>query len=130
MTTESGATPRPRVSRRARRYLAAAGLMAGVLAANVMISLVLIRTTAPRVVAFDMKQTVDAFFDRAGRQKLTEPEMKQLSDRFNLALEASLQAYQRQHHVQILVAGAVVQPAPDITVQIQREIAGRMKVAP
>lgn len=130
MTTETDVAPRRRVSRRTRRYLTAAGLMAAILAANVMISLVLIRTTAPRVVAFDMKQTVDAFFDRAGQQKLTEPEMKQLSDRFNTALEASLQAYQRQHHVQILVAGAVVQPAPDITVQIQRDIAGRMKVAP
>jgi conjugal transfer pilin signal peptidase TrbI len=130
MTTEANVAPRRRISHHTRRYIVTTGLMAGMLAANVMISLVLIRTTAPRVVAFDMKQTVDAFFDRAGQQKLTEPEMKQLSARFNAALEASLQTYQRQHHVQILVVGAVVQPAPDITVQIQRDIAGRMKVAP
>ncbi|MBP3113208.1 conjugal transfer protein TrbI, partial [Klebsiella quasipneumoniae] len=50
-----------------------------------------------------------------------------LSDRFNDALEKSLAEYQQQHHVVILVSPAVVQGAPDVTRNIQHDIARRMK---
>ncbi|VCY54464.1 hypothetical protein BANRA_05301 [Klebsiella pneumoniae] len=67
----------------------------------------------PRVVAFDMKKTLDSFMDSVSQKQLTEAQSKALSDRFNDALEKSLAEYQQQHHVVILVSPAVVQGAPD-----------------
>ena len=81
----------------------------------------------PVVVAFNMKSTVDAFFDSAGRRSLDEAQTKALSDRFNASLEASLRDWQVRHRALILVAPAVVQGAPDITREIQTDVARRMK---
>ncbi|HCT0716660.1 TPA: TrbI F-type domain-containing protein, partial [Escherichia coli] len=50
--------------------------------------------------------------------------------RFNTALEASLQVWQQKHHAVILVSPAVVQGAPDITREIQQDIARRMRAEP
>lgn len=61
------------------------------------------------------------------QKQLTEAQSKALSDRFNDALEKSLAEYQQQHHVVILVSPAVVQGAPDVTRNIQHDIARRMK---
>lgn len=85
--------------------------------------------TTPRVVAFDMKTTLDSFMDSVSQKQLTEAQSKALSDRFNDALERSLAGYQRQQHVLILVSPAVVQGAPDVTRKIQADIARRMKGA-
>lgn len=85
--------------------------------------------TTPRVVAFDMKTTLDSFMDSVSQKLLTEAQSKALSDRFNDALERSLADYQRQQHVLILVSPAVVQGAPDVTRKIQADIARRMKGA-
>ena len=78
----------------------------------------------------NMKQTVDAFFDSASQKQLSEAQSKALSARFNTALEASLQAWQQKHHAVILVSPAVVQGAPDITREIQQDIARRMRAEP
>lgn len=80
--------------------------------------------------AFNMKQTVDAFFDSASQKQLSEAQSKALSARFNTALEASLQAWQQKHHAVILVSPAVVQGVPDITREIQQDIARRMRAEP
>ena len=83
--------------------------------------------TTPRVVAFDMKKTLDSFMDSVSQKQLSEAQSKALSERFNSALEQSLADYQQQHHVLILVSPAVVQGAPDVTRKIQTDIARRMK---
>lgn len=123
-TTPTVITPTPRSRRRA--LLIAAGVV-GLLLANGLISYAMTRVTAPRAVAFDMKRTVDAFFDSASQKKLSEEQTKALSNRFNSALEGSLLTYQQRHHVLILVAPAVVQGAPDVTRDIQQDIARRMR---
>ncbi|EEI1116398.1 TPA: type-F conjugative transfer system protein TrbI, partial [Salmonella enterica subsp. enterica serovar Typhimurium] len=64
----------------------------GMVVLNAAISYGIVRLNTPVTVAFNMKQTVDAFFDSAGQKKLTEAQSKALSGRFNAALEASLQA--------------------------------------
>lgn len=64
--------------------------LAGVLAINMVISYGIVRLNAPVTVAFNMKQTVDAFFDSASQKQLSEAQSKALSARFNTALEASL----------------------------------------
>lgn len=105
-------------------------LIAGTLLCSAGISYLTSRLTAPVVVAFNMKSTVDAFFDSASRKSLDEAQTKALSDRFNAALEASLKNWQEHHRGLILVSPAVVQGAPDITRDIQKEVARRMKAEP
>lgn len=117
--------PEPLRSRR-RALLIGAGVV-GVLLANGLVSYAITRVTAPRAVAFDMKRTVDAFFDSASQKKLSEEQTKALSNRFNTALEGSLLTYQQRHHVLILVSPAVVLGAPDVTRDIQQDIARRMR---
>ncbi|EFC9361746.1 type-F conjugative transfer system protein TrbI [Escherichia coli] len=104
--------------------------LAGVLAINMVISYGIVRLNTPVTVAFNMKQTVDAFFDSASQKKLSEAQSKVLADRFNAALEASLQTWQQKHYAVILVSPAVVQGAPDITREIQQDIARRMRAEP
>ena len=97
------------------------------LATNVFLTRVVLEYTTPRVVAFDMKKTLDSFMDSVSQKQLSEAQSKALSERFNSALEQSLADYQLQHHVLILVSPAVVQGAPDVTRTIQTDIARRMK---
>lgn len=114
-------------SRTFRRVLVITALVVFTLACNVMLTRVMLAYTTPRVVAFDMKKTLDNFMDSVSQKQLTEAQSKALSDRFNDALEKSLAEYQQQHHVVILVSPAVVQGAPDVTRNIQHDIARRMK---
>lgn len=105
-------------------------LIAGTLLASAAISYVTCRISTPAVAAFNMKGTIDAFFDSVSRKSLDEAQSKALSERFNNALETSLRDWQQRHHALILVAPAVVQGAPDITREIQRDVAHRMKDVP
>ncbi|MGX9334397.1 type-F conjugative transfer system protein TrbI (plasmid) [Klebsiella grimontii] len=110
-----------------RRSLTVIALMGTILATNVFITRLVLAHTAPRVVAFDMKKTLDSFMDSVSQKPLSEAQSKALSDRFNDALEQSLADYQKTNHVLILVSPAVVQGAPDVTRKIQTDIATRMK---
>ena len=110
-----------------RRVSVIVALVLFTLATNVFLTRVVLEYTTPRVVAFDMKKTLDSFMDSVSQKQLTEAQSKALSDRFNDALEKSLAEYQQQHHVVILVSPAVVQGAPDVTRNIQHDIARRMK---
>ena len=114
-------------SRTFRRVLVITALVVFTLACNVMLTRVMLAYTTPRVVAFDMKKTLDNFMDSVSQKPLTEAQSKVLSDRFNEALEKSLADYQQQHHVLILVSPAVAQGASDVTRTIQHDIARRMK---
>ncbi|HDT2025669.1 TPA: type-F conjugative transfer system protein TrbI [Klebsiella variicola subsp. variicola] len=110
-----------------RRISVIVALVLFVLATSAFLSRVVLEYSTPRVVAFDMKKTLDSFMDSVSQKQLTEAQSKALSDRFNDALEKSLAEYQQQHHVVILVSPAVVQGAPDVTRNIQHDIARRMK---
>mgnify|MGYP000112640855 CR=1 FL=1 len=77
-----------------KHVLINAALIAGTLAAGAGISWLVCQLNRPVVVAFNMKSTVDAFFDSAGRRSLDEAQTKALSDRFNASLEASLRDWQ------------------------------------
>ena len=112
-----------------RRSLTVIALVGTILATNVFITRLVLAHTAPRVVAFDMKKTLDSFMDSVSQKPLSEAQSKALSDRFNAALEQSLADYQKTNHVLILVSPAVVKGAPDVTRKIQTDIATRMKGA-
>ncbi|EGD0164411.1 type-F conjugative transfer system protein TrbI [Escherichia coli] len=115
--------------RRSHWWWTVPGCLAMVLL-NAAVSYGIVRLNTPVTVAFNMKQTVDAFFDSASQKKLSEAQSKALADSFNAALEASLQTWQQKHHAVILVSPAVVQGAPDITRAIQQDIARRMRAEP
>ena len=110
-----------------RRIPVIVALVLFALATSAFLSRMVLEYSTPRVVAFDMKKTLDSFMDSVSQKRLTEAQSKALSDRFNDALEKSLAEYQQQHHVVILVSPAVVQGAPDVTRNIQHDIARRMK---
>ena len=110
-----------------RRIPVIVALVLFALATSAFLSRVVLDYSTPRGVAFDMKKTLDSFMDSVSQKQLTEAQSKALSDRFNDALEKSLAEYQQQHHVVILVSPAVVQGAPDVTRNIQHDIARRMK---
>lgn len=110
-----------------RRIPVIVALVLFALATSAFLSRMVLEYSTPRVVAFDMKKTLDSFMDSVSQKQLTEAQSKALSDRFNDALEKSLAEYQQQHHVVILVSPAVVQGAPDVTRNIQHDIARRMK---
>lgn len=110
-----------------KRMLITASLIAGTLLASAGVSWLTCRLSMPVVAAFNMKSTVDAFFDSASRRSLDEAQTKALSERFNASLEASLRDWQVRHRGLILVSPAVVQGAPDITREIQTDVARRMK---
>lgn len=74
--------------RRSHWWWTVPGCLAMVLL-NAAVSYGIVRLNAPVTVAFNMKQTVDAFFDRASQKQLSEAQSKALSARFNTALEAS-----------------------------------------
>lgn len=80
--------------RRSHWWWTVPGCLAMVLL-NAAVSYGIVRLNAPVTVAFNMKQTVDAFFDSASQKQLSEAQSKALSARFNTALEASLQAWQQ-----------------------------------
>ena len=110
-----------------RRIPVIVALVLFALATGEFVWRMVLEDSTPRVVAFDMKKTLDSFMDSVSQKQLTEAQSKALSDRFNDALEKSLAEYQQQHHVVILVSPAVVQGAPDVTRNIQHDIARRMK---
>ncbi len=110
-----------------RRIPVIVALVLFALATSAFLSRMVLEYSTPRVVAFDMKKTLDSFMDSVSQKQLTEAQSKALSDRFNDALEKSLAEYQQQHHVVILVSPAVVQGAPDVTRNIQHDIARRLK---
>mgnify|MGYP000868026538 FL=1 len=110
-----------------RRALITGGLMVAILAANAVVTRIMIAHSTPRVVAFDIKKTLYNFMHSVSRKQLTESQSKALSDRFNDALEKSLDDWQQKNHVLILVSPAVVNGAPDVTLSIQRDIAKRMQ---
>ena len=110
-----------------RRIPVIVALVLFALATSAFLSRMVLEYSTPRVVAFDMKKTLDSFMGSVRQKQLSEAQSKALSERFNSALEQSLADYQLQHHVLILVSPAVVQGAPDVTRTIQTDIARRMK---
>ena len=110
-----------------RRSLVLILLVSLVLTISAGMTRLMLTYTTPRVVAFNMKKTLDSFMDSVSQKPLSEAQSKALSDRFNEALEQSLADYQKTNHVLILVSPAVVQGAPDVTRKIQTDIATRMK---
>ncbi|EHO9417897.1 type-F conjugative transfer system protein TrbI [Salmonella enterica] len=84
-----------------------------------------IKLTAPEIVVFDMKGTIDLFMQQSAQLQLDEDKAKALTSRFNTAMSDSLNEWQTSHNAIILVKPAAVSPLPDITTEIRSDIASR-----
>ncbi|PVZ84213.1 type-F conjugative transfer system protein TrbI [Serratia sp. S1B] len=98
-----------------------------IIAINALVCRWIVLSQRPVVVMFDMKSTVDAFFESASKQTLSEEQNKALTERFTDALDETLTEYQQTHRALILVAPAVVGGASDVTLDIQKNVAKRMR---
>lgn len=85
------------------------------------------KAVTPDVVVFDMKGTVDLFIQQSSQMKLDETKAGVLTARFNTALNDSLRDWQADHEAIVLVKPAVISTQPDITAEIQADIARRMQ---
>lgn len=83
--------------------------------------------SVPAPVSFDMRKTVDTFTEQTADRKLSDVDKDRVVARFNDALTASLTAWAETHHRPVLVKAAVVSGVDDITADIQRDIARRMR---
>ncbi len=93
------------------------------------ISALVASAARPATVVFDMKGTIDAFRQQSALNPLTKEAAEVLTNRFSNALNNSLSDWQQHHSALILVKGAVVNGAEDITPEIQADIARQMKEA-
>ena len=104
------------------------GLLAIVaLLAMTGVAYVTTKAVTPDVVVFDMKGTVDLFIQQSSHMKLDEAKAGVLTARFNTALSDSLRDWQAVHEAIVLVKPAVISTQPDITAEIQADIARRMQ---
>ncbi|WP_162825121.1 TrbI F-type domain-containing protein, partial [Klebsiella pneumoniae] len=62
-----------------RRVSVIVALVLFTLATNVFLTRVVLEYTTPRVVAFDMKKTLDSFMDSVSQKQLSEAQSKALS---------------------------------------------------
>ncbi|MBP2200578.1 type-F conjugative transfer system protein TrbI [Pantoea cypripedii] len=107
-----------------------AALTTVVIVLSAGISALVARAMQPAYVVFDMKGTLDTFRQQTAQTPLTQDAQAALTTRFGTALNASLTGWQAEHGGVILVKGAVVSGAPDITPEIQADIARQMQGAP
>lgn len=114
--------------RRRRVYLAACVVLVLMLSAG--ISVLVTTMMQPAYVVFDMKGTIDTFRQQTAQSSLTKEALEALTKRFGASLDASLTHWQATHGGIILVKGAVVSGAVDITPEIQADIARQMQGAP
>lgn len=115
-----------RSRRRRRCIIPVACVTAFILLMNAGISLLLVQWRQPETASFDMTGTVNRFMSQLAGQHLSDDAVKATTARFNAALEASLTDWQQHHGGLILVSPAVVGGAPDITDDIQADVAQRM----
>jgi conjugal transfer pilin signal peptidase TrbI len=93
---------------------------------NTSVTLLVNQWLAPKTVTFDMKGTIDNFMTQMTARTLSEDTTNALTHRFNEALMGSLEEYQHNHRVIVLVSSAVVSGAEDVTEDIQTVIAQKM----
>ncbi|MFB4362952.1 type-F conjugative transfer system protein TrbI [Pantoea sp. BS_8] len=112
-----------------RRFLVISLAVLLLLGLNAGISMLVSASYQQETVEFDMKGTIDTFKQQSSQAQLTKETAEVLTRRFSSALESSLNAWRQKHGGIILVKGAVVSGAQDITPEIQSDIARQMQGA-
>lgn len=87
-------------------------------------------TRPPSLALFDTKETLQVFSRQLSQSALTEAEKQALSTRFAKALEASIQEYSDSHRVILVNPSAITTSLPNVTQDVQKLIAEKMKKDP
>lgn len=113
-------------SKRRRCIIPVACVTGFIVLMNAGISLLLYQWQHIDTVSFDMTGTVNSFMAQLAEKQMSDEQVNAATVRFNTALRSVLTDWQRQHSAVILVAPAVVGGTPDITTEIQEQVAERM----
>lgn len=106
---------------------------AALLMALLSIGLILISTTfviqtrPPQTVVFDLKGTLDSYQEKLLEAGLSDSKHKNQLAQFDRRLRRILGEYAHTHHLTIVVPGAVISGAPDMTTMLQRHVIEEMK---
>jgi len=84
------------------------------------------RDQPKKLVIFDLKGTMNLFFSQVKANHLSDEKMLSTTKQFTDALDSSVKEYSDRHHVVVLVSGAVISGAEDITKILQSDIASKM----
>lgn len=79
-------------------------------------------TREPRVVEYDINETVASFHQSIGQSDLTEEQREQEINRFTQTLDDVVREYAVDNHVVVLVSPAVVSGAVNVTKEIQQSL--------
>lgn len=82
---------------------------------------------SPKIVTFDEKGTIQAFVRQISIQGNVSSNKKEITHRFKLALQGAVNQYIAKNEAVILKPSGVVGGAKDITPDIQRLIASKMR---
>ena len=82
--------------------------------------------TQRKIVTFDIKGTINLFLSQTRGSELNEEQIKNLTIKFNDALDSTVKSYSQNNDVLILVKPSVVYGAEDITNEIQHLISEKM----
>lgn len=83
--------------------------------------------TPPQTVVFNIEQTLDSYQNKLIEAKLSDDEHRKQLAAFDAALRQFLYDYAAQHHLVIVVPGAAIAGAPDMTTALQHQLIQRMK---
>lgn len=110
-----------------KKHLPPLLLTAGLLIATYV---VITFTAPPTIVVFDIEQTLDRYQDKLLEAKVSDSEHAHRLAAFDQALRRILDEYAQQHHLTIVVPGAVISGAPDMTDILQRHVIEELKKTP
>ena len=95
-------------------------IMAGLL-------MVLVKTPPPQTVIFDIEQTLDSYQDKLIEAGLNDDDHRKRLAAFDRQLRRILNEYAQAHNLILVVPGAVISGAPDMTTMLQRHVIEEMK---
>ncbi len=92
--------------------------------------LTLALTPPPQTVVFDIKGTLERYQETLLEAGLSDTEHRKQLAAFDRKARQILDDYANTHHLVIVVPGAVITGAPDMTIALQRHIIDEMKRLP
>lgn len=114
--------------RRSHWWWTVPGCLAMVLL-NAAVSYGIVRLNAPVTVAFNMKQTVDAFFDSASQKQLSEAQSKALSARFDELQKIQFDRLDFTNFYEDLMNNQKIPDSGVLTQKVKEQIADQLKQA-
>lgn len=81
----------------------------------------------PQMVVFNIEQTLDSYQNKLMEAKLSDDEHRKRLAAFDDALRHLLNEYAERNNLVIVVPGAVISGAPDMTEPLQRHIIAKLK---